>query len=211
MRIERIELRKILLPYVALFETSGWRERAATPSSCAWRRMASSPGANRRWAKIPSTTKRTRRRPGSFCRIIWRPCCLQTELASPWDVTPAFARVRGNRMAKAGLEFTAGISFARREGRSLASLLGRHARPGRGRRERGHPEGYPDAAQGRRRLSRRGLHAHQAQDQAGLGHRADAAPCARRGPTCCCRSTPTASITCPTPRTWPNSTPSTCC
>ena len=26
MRIERIELRKILLPYVAPFETSGWRE-----------------------------------------------------------------------------------------------------------------------------------------------------------------------------------------
>ena len=26
MRIERIELRKINLPYVAPFETSGWRE-----------------------------------------------------------------------------------------------------------------------------------------------------------------------------------------
>ncbi len=29
MRIERIELRKIRLPYVSPFETSGWREDAS--------------------------------------------------------------------------------------------------------------------------------------------------------------------------------------
>ena len=29
MRIERVELRKIQLPYVAPFETSGWREEGS--------------------------------------------------------------------------------------------------------------------------------------------------------------------------------------
>lgn len=52
------------------------------------------------------------------------PLLLRADLTSPWDVTPAFARVRGNRMAKAGLEFTVWDLFARREGRSLAALLG---------------------------------------------------------------------------------------
>jgi O-succinylbenzoate synthase len=52
------------------------------------------------------------------------PLLLQADLASPWDTTPTFAKIRGNRMAKCALEFTVWDLFARREGRSLAGLLG---------------------------------------------------------------------------------------
>lgn len=60
MRIERVELREIFLPYVAPFETSGWREegchavivRVDAEGITAW---GESP-----WVAIPFITKRIR-------------------------------------------------------------------------------------------------------------------------------------------------------
>ncbi|GIV67208.1 o-succinylbenzoate synthase [Caldilinea sp.] len=124
MRIERIELRKIFLPYVSVFETSGWREqgshaiivRIEAEGLVAW---GESPvGEN------PFYNEENQKTAWIIMQDYLVPILLQTELASPWDVTPAFARIRGNRMAKAGLEFAVWDLFARREGRSLASLLG---------------------------------------------------------------------------------------
>lgn len=124
MRIERIELRKIFLPYVSVFETSGWREqgshaiivRIEADGLVAW---GESPvGEN------PFYNEENQKTAWIIMQDYLAPILLHTELASPWDVTPAFARIRGNRMAKAGLEFAVWDLFARREGRSLASLLG---------------------------------------------------------------------------------------
>ena len=97
MRIERIELRKILLPYVAPFETSGWREqgshaiivRMEAEGIVAW---GESPvGEN------PFYNEENQKTAWSIMQDYLAPILLKTELASPWDVTPAFARVRGNR------------------------------------------------------------------------------------------------------------------
>jgi len=124
MRIERIELRKIFLPYVSVFETSGWREqgshaiivRIEAEGLVAW---GESPvGEN------PFYNEENQKTAWIIMQDYLAPILLQTELSSPWDVTPAFARIRGNRMAKAGLEFAVWDLFARYEGRSLASLLG---------------------------------------------------------------------------------------
>ena len=124
MRIERIELRKILLPYVTMFETSGWREtgshaiivRMEAEGIVAW---GESP-----MGESPFYNEENQKTGWVILQDYLAPMLLQADLSSAWDVTPAFARVRGNRMAKAGLEFTVWDLFARREERSLASLLG---------------------------------------------------------------------------------------
>ena len=90
---------------------------------------------------------------------------------------------KGHRMAKAGIELAVLDAALRAEGRSLGEYLGamrdrvpvgrlgRHpARPGRARRRR-------------RRIPRRGLRAHQDQDQARPRRRRDRARCARRSAT----------------------------
>ncbi|MBK8796744.1 MAG: o-succinylbenzoate synthase [Anaerolineales bacterium] len=113
MHINRIELRKVFLPYVAPFETSGWREqgshaiivRMEAEDIVAW---GESPvGEN------PFYNEENQKTAWTILQDYLAPMLLKTELASPWDVTPAFARVRGNRMAKAGLEFTVWDLFAR--------------------------------------------------------------------------------------------------
>jgi len=124
MRIDTIELRRVFLPYVAPFETSGWREegshaiisRIEAEGITAW---GESPvGEN------PFYNEENGKTALSILQDYLAPILLQTDLASPWETTPAFAKVRGNRMAKCALEFTVWDLFARREGRSLASLLG---------------------------------------------------------------------------------------
>jgi len=124
MRIERIELREIFLPYVAPFETSGWREegchaivvRVDAEGVTAW---GESPVGRHPFYNEENT------------RSVWMmqqdyliPMLFEAELNGPEDVTPTFAKIRGNRMAQCGLEFAMWDWFGRKEGKSLASMLG---------------------------------------------------------------------------------------
>jgi O-succinylbenzoate synthase len=124
MRIERVELRKILLPYPVPFETSGWREtgshaiivRIDAEGVTGW---GESPvGAS------PYYNEENTRTAWAMEQDFLIPTLLDAELEEPDDVTPAFARVRGNRMAKAGLEFAVWDLFGRLQGRSLKEMLG---------------------------------------------------------------------------------------
>jgi len=124
MRIERIELRQVRLPYVAPFETSGWREegshailvRIDAEGITAW---GESPmGAN------PFYNEENYQTAWAIQQEYLAPMLLAKSLNSPNDVTPAMARVRGNRMAKAGFEFAMWDWFGRAQGKSLASMLG---------------------------------------------------------------------------------------
>lgn len=124
MRIERIEVRKIFLDYVSPFETSGWREdgsyalivRVDADGAVGW---GESPvGANPFYNEENVNT----------CWIIQRdyliPMLLETELNGPEDVPGAYAKVRGNHMAKSGVEFAVWDLFGKMRGQSLASMLG---------------------------------------------------------------------------------------
>jgi O-succinylbenzoate synthase len=124
LKVDKIELRRIFLPYLAPFETSGWREdgsyaiivRMEADGIVAW---GESPvGAS------PFYNEENYKTAWSILQDYLVPMLFRTELQSPWDVTPALEKVRSNRMAKCALEFTVWDLFARREGRSLASLLG---------------------------------------------------------------------------------------
>ena len=124
MRIERIELRQVRLPYVAPFETSGWREEAShaiivrieAEGVEGW--GESPAGAN------PFYNEENYKTAWVIQQDYLAPMLLAAEIQSPADVTPALQRVRANRIAKCGLEFAVWDLYARREGRSLASLLG---------------------------------------------------------------------------------------
>ncbi len=124
MRVERIELRKIRLPYVSPFETSGWKEdgsyaviiRLEADGIVAWGEspVGSAPFYNEENTNTVWTIQQD----------FLAPMLLATDLKGPEDVTPAFAKVRGNRMAKAGLEFAVWDLFGKARGESLAKMLG---------------------------------------------------------------------------------------
>jgi len=124
MRIERIELREIFLPYVAPFETSGWREegchaiivRVDAEGITGW---GESPVGRHPFYNEENT------------KSVWMmqqdyliPMLFEKDLQGPEDVTPTFAKIRGNRMAQSGLEFAMWDWFGRQRGESLASMLG---------------------------------------------------------------------------------------
>ncbi len=124
MHIERVELRQVRLPYVAPFETSGWREetchaiivRLEADGVVGW---GESPvGEN------PFYNEENYQTAWIIEQDYLVPMLMAADLGSPQDVTPALAKVRANRMAKSGLEFATWDLFGRRDGRSLASMLG---------------------------------------------------------------------------------------
>jgi O-succinylbenzoate synthase len=124
MRIERVELRKIHLPYVSPFETSGWREVGRDPVIV---RIEADGLVG--WGESPVGSNPFYNEESTDTVFLIQqqylaPMLLAADLNGPRDVTPAFAKVRGNRMAKAGLEFAAWDLFGQREGRSLAAMLG---------------------------------------------------------------------------------------
>jgi O-succinylbenzoate synthase len=124
MRIERIELRKITLPYVAPFETSGWREEAN--HSVIVRLYAE--GAEG-WGEAPVGVgpwynEETYATAWVILRDILCPMLLSAELGQPEDVDALFAAVRGNRIARSGLEFAAWDLFGHIRGQSLSTMLG---------------------------------------------------------------------------------------
>ncbi len=128
MKVREIELRRIFLPYVSPFETSGWREEGTYPIIV---RMLGEDGQGEfsAWGESPVGenpfyNEENYKTAWIILQDYLAPMLLAAELQSPWDVTPLFARVRGNRMAKCALEFTAWDLFARAAGRSLADFMG---------------------------------------------------------------------------------------
>lgn len=124
MRIERIELRRIKLPFVTPFETSGWRE---TANHAVIVRLEAEGAAG--WGEAPVGSgpwynEETQDTAWVIGRAILAPILLEANLRRPEDVDALFARVRGNRMARAAFEFAAWDLFGRLEGRSLRAMLG---------------------------------------------------------------------------------------
>lgn len=124
MRIEAIELRRIKLPYRSPFETSGWREEANhsvivtlhSEGAIGWGEAPVGAG--------PWYNEETQATAWVMMREILAPMLLGRDLSRPEEVDAIFARVRGNRMARAGLEFAAWDLFGRARGESLSAMLG---------------------------------------------------------------------------------------
>lgn len=124
MKIERIELRKIMLPYVAPFETSGWREEGSYAVIVRIDAQGITAWGESPVGESPFYNEENTKTAWAIAQDYLAPMLLQAELNGPEDVTPAFARVRGNRMAKAGLEFAVWDWFGKLWGKSLKKMLG---------------------------------------------------------------------------------------
>ncbi len=124
MKIERITLRQINLPYVSPFETSGWRELGN--HSIIVRLEAE--GAEG-WGEAPLTTgpwynEETAASAWTIMRDILVPMIFEADIDRPEDVDLLFARVRGNKLARSGIEFAAWDLFGNMGGASISTMLG---------------------------------------------------------------------------------------
>lgn len=124
MKVKRIELRRIFLPYVAPFETSGWREVGGYPIIVRMEADGITAWGESPVGKDPFYNEENTKTAWPILQDYLVPWLLSADLQSPWDVTPLLAKVRGNRMAKCALEFTVWDLFARAQGCSLSKLLG---------------------------------------------------------------------------------------
>ena len=124
MHIERVELRKILLPYPSVFETSGWRETGSHAIIVRLDAQGITGWGESPVGESPYYNEENTRTAWAIMQDYLVPTLLDKQLQRPEDVTPAFARVRGNRMAKAGLEFATWDLFGKAEGRGLKEMLG---------------------------------------------------------------------------------------
>ncbi len=128
MRIDRIELRQVRLPYVAPFETSGWREegshailvRVDGEGVTGW---GESPVGENPFYNEENYATAWIVQQEYLAPMLLRAAAAGT-IAHPLDTTAALGRVRGNRMAKSGLEFALWDWYGVARGQSLASLLG---------------------------------------------------------------------------------------
>ncbi|RRR70499.1 MAG: o-succinylbenzoate synthase [Candidatus Viridilinea halotolerans] len=124
MHIEAIELRQIELPFITPFATSGWREDAN--HSILVRVLAE--GAEG-WGEAPLGSgpwynEETQASAWVIACTHLAPMLLAADLTRPEDVDAVYAKVRGNRMARAGFEFAVWDLFGRLQNQSLSSMLG---------------------------------------------------------------------------------------
>jgi O-succinylbenzoate synthase len=124
MRIEHIELRKIQLPYLSPFQTSGWVEEGSNAVIVRVDAQGITGWGESPVNRGPFYSEENTNTVWTIQQDFLAPMLLQADLNGPEDASPAFARVRGNRMAKSGLEFAVWDLFGRMQGRSLAQMLG---------------------------------------------------------------------------------------
>ncbi|MFO7448138.1 MAG: o-succinylbenzoate synthase [Ignavibacteriaceae bacterium] len=124
MKIERIELRKIFLPYISPFKTSGWVEdgnhgiivKIFSEGLTGW---GEAPVSNMPWY-IEETTSTA----WAVMNENLSPLLLNNDINSPGDVDKLFSKIRGNNFAKAGLEFAVWDLLAKKNNKSLSEMLG---------------------------------------------------------------------------------------
>lgn len=124
MRINTIELRRIKLPFVTPFETSGWREEANHSLLVRLEGEGVSGWGEAPVSAGPWYNEETQATAWVIAREVLAGMLLGVELRHPEDVDARFTRVRGNRMARSGFEFAAWDLFGRAEKRSLSAMLG---------------------------------------------------------------------------------------
>ncbi len=124
MKIERIELRQIFLPYKKPFETSGWVEdgnyaviaKIYSEGLTGW---GESPAGKEPWYNEETTDTAW-----SIQKDFLVPILLDKDISHPEQVDDLFNPVRGNKIAKTALEFAVWDLAARQAGMSLSAYLG---------------------------------------------------------------------------------------
>jgi o-succinylbenzoate synthase len=124
LRIDAVELREVRIPLISPFETSGWREieksciivEMKSRDETGFGECAVSPGP---WYGPETITSAWH-----VMQDYFAPTVLGSEYASPRELVDSLSFVRGNNMAKASFDMALYDLFAKRDGVSLAKLLG---------------------------------------------------------------------------------------
>jgi len=122
--IEKIELRKIFLSYLEPFTTSGWTEdgnygiivKVYSNGIIGW---GESPAGDGPWYN-----EETNNTAWSIQKDFLVPLILGKSIEHPNQIEKIFSHVRGNNIAKAGIEFAFWDLFGKQTGKSLSELLG---------------------------------------------------------------------------------------
>jgi O-succinylbenzoate synthase len=121
--IDRIELRALRLPLVRFFETSFGRSYDRTFLLVQVEEQGSEGYGECVAEAHPYYSSETTQTAWEVLEQYLAPLVLGVRFDHPRDVLPALARVRGNRMAKAGLEMAMWDLYARQQGVPLSRLL----------------------------------------------------------------------------------------
>ncbi len=124
MLIEKIEIRKIFLPYLEPFTTSGWTEdgnyatiiKIFSEGEIGW---GESPVGNGPWYNEETTETAWH-----IQKDFLVPLILEKSIEHPSDIEKIFLPVRMNNIAKAGIEFALWDLYGKQTGQSLSKLLG---------------------------------------------------------------------------------------
>lgn len=124
MKINSIELRKIFLPYISPFKTSGWVEDGnygiiTKISSEGFTGWGEAPAGLEPWYNEETTSTAW-----AVMQENLVPILLNNEINSPADADKLFEPVRGNKIARAGLEFAIWDLFGKINNISLSAMLG---------------------------------------------------------------------------------------
>jgi o-succinylbenzoate synthase len=124
MKIERIEIRKIFLPFIKPFRTSAWTEygnngiiiRIDTEGITGW---GESPVSIK-----PFYNGETTGTVWSVMKEVLIPILFKIEIIKPVEIQKIFSSIRGNRIAISGLEFALWDLFGKMKNKSIFQMIG---------------------------------------------------------------------------------------
>jgi o-succinylbenzoate synthase len=124
MKIDRIELRQINLPFRSPFRTSGWTEvgnnsiivKVHSEGVAGWGESSVS--------TYPHYIEETSSSVLSLQQEVLAPLILNKKISTPGDLVDIFKNIRGNSFAKAGLEFAVWDLWCKIKNQNLAEYLG---------------------------------------------------------------------------------------
>lgn len=124
MHIDKLELHRIRLPYLAPFSTSGWTEEANHSIIVRLEANGVTGWGEAPVGAHPFYNEEYYETAWDVMRDFLVPMLMETDLNAPEQVTPLFSRVRANRIAQSGIEFAVWDLFGKLQGRSLSAMLG---------------------------------------------------------------------------------------
>ena len=124
MKIDRIELRQINIPFIAPFRSAGWVTegnnsiivKAFSDGVTGWGESAVS--------KFPYYIEETTSSVFSIQKEILTPLILNKEIVQPGDLSEIFRGIRGNKFAIAGLEMAVWDLWCKTKKQNLSKFLG---------------------------------------------------------------------------------------
>jgi len=124
MKIDRIELRQINLPYISPFRSSGWTEEGNNSVIVKVFSEGVDGWGESSVSKFPYYIEETSSTVLSVQKEVLIPLILNKEITHPGELSDIFKNIRGNRFAIAGLEMAVWDLWCKTKNQNLSKFLG---------------------------------------------------------------------------------------